>query len=246
MQETLLSKQTAKLYSHHDIFTCPEESQFYAQCLENMVLNRCTSDDTIVEFGSGDGSPVISALYRNFFKGIIHGFELNSFAYELACSKIKEYQLQDQYIIHNRCFFEALQTNASYLIANPPYLPAPDNELYIPSLHGGIDGATITKQLLSLGYTNVMLMVSAYSNPIEILDSAIKQGYQVIDFMVSPLKFGYYSCEPKVKETIERLRDRHKAFYSKNVYFLSGVLFKKMSNFNIDLSEEFIKVMTVL
>jgi methylase of polypeptide subunit release factors len=246
MQEALLSKQTAQLYSHHDIFTCPEESRFYAQCLENMVLNRCTSNDTIVEFGSGDGSPVISALYKNFFEGTIHGFELNSFAYKLAHSKIKEYQLQDRYIIHNQCFFKVLQTNASYLIANPPYLPAPDNDLYIPSLYGGIDGTTITKQLLSLGYTNIMLMVSAYSNPIEILDSAIEQGYQVIDFIVSPLKFGYYSCEPKVKNTITELRNRHQAFYSKNVYFLSGVLFKKMIKTNIDLSEEFIKVMTVL
>jgi methylase of polypeptide subunit release factors len=246
MKESLLSKPTIESYLPKEIFICPEESQFYAQCLENMVLNRCNISNTIVEFGSGDGSPVISALQKSIFKGVIHGFELNSFAYQLACLKIKEYQLQDRYIIHNCCFFEDLPFNANYLIANPPYLPAPDNNLYIPDLHGGTDGAKITKKLLSLGYINVLLMVSAYSNPVEIVDYAAQQGYRVIDFMVSPLKFGYYSCEPKVKKAILELRNQHKAFYSKNVYFLSGVLFRRADETSINLSEEFIKIMTVL
>jgi hypothetical protein len=78
MKKSLLSKPTIESYLPKEIFICPEESQFYAQCLENMVLNRC-NNDTIVEFGSGDGSPVISALQKSIFKGVIHGFELNSF-----------------------------------------------------------------------------------------------------------------------------------------------------------------------
>jgi methylase of polypeptide subunit release factors len=246
MKESLLSKPTIESYLPKEIFICPEESQFYAQCLENMVLNRCDVSDTIVEFGAGDGSPVISALQKSIFKGVIHGFELNSFAHQLACLKIKEYQLHNQYIVHNRCFFEDLLFDANYLIANPPYLPAPDNDLYIPALHGGADGAKITKKLLSLGYINVLLMVSAYSNPVEIVDYATQQGYRVIDFMVSPLRFGYYSCEPKVKKTISELRSQRKAFYSKNIYFLSGVLFRRAEEISLDLSEEFIKIMTAL
>jgi hypothetical protein len=89
-------------------------------------------------------------------------------------------------------------------------------------------------------------MISAYSNPVETIDYAIAQGYQVVDFMISPLRFGYYSCEPKVRDSITNLRQKHKAFYSQNIYFLAGVLFKKSDSSNVDLSAELLKVMTAL
>ncbi len=89
-------------------------------------------------------------------------------------------------------------------------------------------------------------MISAYSNPVETVDFAIDQGYQLVDFMISPLRFGYYSCEPKVKNTIAELRKKRKAFYSENIYFLAGALFKKRNVSDLDLSNEFLKVMTVL
>jgi methylase of polypeptide subunit release factors len=245
MKEALLPKPI-EACSLKEVFVCSEESQFYAQCLERMVLNQCSATDTIVEFGAGDGGPVTEALARSSFEGTIHGFELNSTAYELAKSKIKAHRLETKYVVHNECFFKNLALEANYLIANPPYLPAPDNNLYIPALHGGTDGAGITKQLLSLGYKNVLLMISAYSNPVEVVDYAAKQGYQLIDFMISPLRFGYYSCEPKVRKAIAELRERQQAFYSESIYFLSGVLFRKGGNSDLDLSKEFKKVMTAL
>jgi methylase of polypeptide subunit release factors len=247
MNKTLLtSNQKTKFYSPNEVFFCPEESQFYAQCLENMVLSRCTHADLVVEFGAGEGAPVINSLLKTKFNSVIHGYELNSTACKLARSRIQQYQLQDQYVIHNQCFFQHAPTDASYLIANPPYLPAPDDDLYMPSLHGGTDGATITKRLLAMGYQNVLLMISAYSNPVETVNYAIAQGYQVVDFMLSPLKFGYYSREPKVKQAIVELRKNSQAFYSQNIYFLAGVLLKKQDNHNLDLSTELLKVMTVL
>lgn len=202
--------------------------------------------DSVIEFGAGDGSPVISGLLKSQFDGFIQGYELNSAACELGRSRIEHYQLEAQYTIHNKCFFKNFASNASYLIANPPYLPAPDDNLYMPSLHGGEDGAAITKRLLSLGCENVMLMISAYSNPVETIDYAIDQDYHVVDFMIAPLKFGYYSCEPKVKKAITELRKNSKAFYSQNIYFLAGVLFQKRDDSSIDLSAELLKVMTAL
>ena len=89
-------------------------------------------------------------------------------------------------------------------------------------------------------------MISAYSNPVDTVEYAVKMGYQVADFMVSPLKFGYYSCEPKVKNTITELKRKQKAFFSGNIYFLAGVLFQSKSSKRPCLSEEFLKVMTVL
>lgn len=247
MKEALLTSNKAiNSYSPNKVFFCPEESQFYSQCLEKMVLRYCTHLDSIVEFGAGDGSPIIDCLLKTKFDGSIQGYELNSAACKLAQSRIEQYQLKHKYIIHNKCFFKNSPSDASYLIANPPYLPAPDDNLYMPSLHGGTDGATITKRLLSVGCENVLLMISAYSNPIETINYAIDQNYQVIDFMISPLKFGYYSCEPKVRKTIAELRKNYQAFFSKNIYFLAGVLFKKRDSSNVDLSEELLKVMTAL
>ncbi|HEY9738328.1 MAG TPA: SAM-dependent methyltransferase [Trichocoleus sp.] len=242
----LASNDTIEVHSPNTVFFCPEESQFYAQCLEKMVLPHCDEEELVVEFGAGDGSPVISALLKCNFKGLIQGYELNPAASQVAKSRIQQYKLHKKYSIHNKCFFKGSPEEARYLIANPPYLPAPDDDLYMPSLHGGSDGATITKKLLAQGCDQVMLMISAYSNPTDTVDYALKLGYQVVDFMISPLKFGYYSCEPKVRNTISELQRKRKAFFSENIYFLAGVLFEKKNATNSDLSNELLKVMTVL
>ncbi len=248
------AKSSAKNYPHilspyishgpEDIFFCPEESQFYSQCLDKMVLNTCNGFTSIVEFGTGDGSPVINSLLKNQFNGLINGYELNDTACNVAKSRIDRHRLNHKYIIHNTSFFNSL--TADYLIANPPYIPAINDDIYLPALHGGIDGAGITRQLLERNFPNAMLMISAYSDPVGTIEYAIANGYQVEDFMVAPMSFGYYSSEPKVKQRINELHKLHKAFYSQNTYFLAGVLFKKQHNLKADLSAELIKVMTAL
>ena len=231
-----------------EIFVCPEESQFYSQCLERMVLNHCEDSASIVEFGAGDGSPVINSLLKSQFSGLIHGYELNSKACELAQFRIERNLLGNNYIVYNSCFFQRdWQAEDNYLISNPPYLPAINNDIYMPTLHGGPDGASITKQLLSMDCQSAMLMISTYSDPVGTIEHAIAQGYQVQDFITSPMSFGYYSSEPKVKERIAELQKYGKAFYSENIYILAGVLFKKRSTTSqVDLSNELIKIMTSL
>lgn len=229
------------------IFVCPEESQFYSQCLERMVLNNCKDSPSIVEFGAGDGSPVINSLLKSQFSGLIYGYELNSKACEVAQFRIQRNMLTNNYIVHNSCFFQRdWQAEDNYLISNPPYLPAINDDIYMPALHGGPDGAFITKQLLSMDCQSAMLMISAYSDPVGTIEHAIAQGYQVEDFITSPMSFGYYSSEPKVKERIAELHKYGKAFYSENIYILAGVLFKKSHISKVDLSNELIKIMTSL
>ena len=258
MKDTLLSptpttsvslptRPTTAVPSPSKVFFCPEESRFYSQCLEKMLLNHCSAAETIVEFGSGDGSAVINSLLNTPFNGIIHGYELNPTACQVAQTHIHQHKLATRYIVHHQCFFEGLkQISAQCLIANPPYIPAPDNNILMPELHGGIDGATITKKLLTVGCEQVMMMISAYSNPIDTIRHAQAQGYQVVDFMVTPLPFGCYSSEPKVKSWIAQLRSQNKAFYSSNIYFLTGVLFQQRNPAVADLSDELLKVLTVL
>ena len=55
------------------------------------------------------------------------------------------------------------------------------------------------QDLMTLGFDNMVLLLSAYSNPVETIEHARRQGYRVTDFMVTPLPFGYYSSEPKVR-----------------------------------------------
>ena len=48
--------------SEHDIFVCDEESHFYSQCIDRLLLRAHRNGDTVIEFGSGDGTPVINSL----------------------------------------------------------------------------------------------------------------------------------------------------------------------------------------
>jgi methylase of polypeptide subunit release factors len=241
---TLKSSSIPSTYVPQEIFFCPEESQFYSQCLERMVFNTCQDLTSVVEFGAGDGSPVINGLLKSQFNGLINGYELNQTACSVANARIERYRLGQQYIVHNSNFFNC--SDADYLIANPPYIPAIDSNIYMPALHGGSDGAEITKVLLNGKFPNAMLMISSYSDPIGTIEQAIAQGYQVIDFLTSPMSFGYYSSEPKVRQRITELRSEDKAFYSQNIYLLMGVLFTKERQGKLDLSNELIKVITSL
>lgn len=249
MTGTLLRRDSQVLtqdFSENEVFFCPEESHFYSHCLERLVFSQCSDSNFVVEFGSGDGTPVINALMRSRFNSIVYGYELNPSAYDVARARIAQCNLNRKYVIHNESFFDAVRPKASYLIANPPYIPAPDNQICMPLLHGGCDGGGITNQLLTLGYDHVMVLVSSYSNPVNTIHCALKQGYSVADFMLTPLKFGYYSSEPKVKQCITEMRQKQQAFYSDQIYFLAGVLFRRRTLSKVDLSDELTQVMTAL
>ncbi|KAL6753524.1 hypothetical protein V8C86DRAFT_3028720 [Haematococcus lacustris] len=274
-------------YSPEQVFNCPEESLFYSQCLQKVLGGNLMATSPIcnesgppivVEFGAGDGSPVIDALLKvgKQFRGRVHGFELNPMAANLARQRCNMLGLNNVYKVHHSCFFkgaESLKRDSAWLVANPPYIPAPDNKILMPELHGGVDGATLTNELLGLGYPNAMLLVSSYSNPLGTLNHARSLGYIVSDFMVCPLQFGYYSSEPKVKNWIREMKTRGEAFFSERRttatsgdsdgtgsnatgwYLLAGVLFQKLPAHSaadlqaareLDATDELIRVLTAL
>jgi methylase of polypeptide subunit release factors len=49
--------------------------------------------------------------------------------------------------VHNSCFFAgaAALPETEALVANPPYIAAPDDDLLMPALYGGPDGANLTR-----------------------------------------------------------------------------------------------------
>jgi hypothetical protein len=129
----------------------------------------------------------------------------------------------------------------------------------MPALWGGVDGANLTRDLLSAGFGSAMLMISAYSNPVRTLEHAREQGYVVADFLVQPLPFGTYSSQDIVVKHLQEMKGRGEAFYRdtgaasgrRPYYFLAGVLFQKPGVVAegqevVDLTEELLSVMCAL
>lgn len=191
--------------------------------------------------------PVIQALRRTGFQGCIEGYEINERSYKIACSNITQYALKHQYRVYNSLFDEAHLSTKTYLVANPPYLPAPHRHIRLPFIYGGTDGADVTKQLLECDFENIVLLLSSYSCPEDIVYYALQNHYILSNFLISPAKFSDYSSEPIVKETIRSLREQKRAFYSENIYLLAGVLFQKNHlSQTVNLSNEFLQIMTSL
>lgn len=55
------------------------------------------------------------------------------------------------------------------------------------------------QRLMSLGLEKAMLLISSYSNPVETLEHARREGYILRDFLLTSMPFGTYSSEPKVR-----------------------------------------------
>ena len=51
----------------------------------------------VIEFGAGDGGPVLASLSGSGFQGIVHGFEINERAASIARNRAAEYGLQKRY-----------------------------------------------------------------------------------------------------------------------------------------------------
>lgn len=140
------------------------------------------------------------------------------------------------------------------LCCHPPSLHTESSKLLMPALWGGVDGANLTRELLSAGFGSAMMLISAYSNPVYTLQHARDQGYIVADFLVQPLPFGTYSSQDIVVQHLQEMKSRGEAFFRdtgagrRPYYFLAGVLFQKPVEGRevVDLSEELLSVMCAL
>ena len=51
----------------------------------------------VIEFGAGDGGPVLASLSGSGFQGVVHGFEINERAASIARNRALEFGLQKSY-----------------------------------------------------------------------------------------------------------------------------------------------------
>lgn len=228
-----------------ECFHCDEESRFYGECVAKLVLSSPEQFDCLVELGSGDGTPIISALHtiNPSKRPIIHGYETNPCAYQKFVKNIEESDLKTNYVPHQEPFFDATLPDCSTLISNPPYLPHHNGDFPCSYLWGGQHGNEVSQHLLELKVPHVMLIVSSYSDPLALLEYAQKLGYRVVDFLIHTIPFGPYSKEPEVLAQIQNLHQQGKAYLQGEQYYITGVLFSHDSSSD-DKNSSLIKSLT--
>src|SRR3712207_8208446 len=89
----------------------------------------------------------------------------------------------DRYTVELGDFFDGADSAApprvATVIANPPYIPAPDRDILMPELWGGVYGNDLVLQLLKAGYRNVVTAVPSYADPGTTVRTAEDLGYRV-------------------------------------------------------------------
>jgi methylase of polypeptide subunit release factors len=148
----------------------------------------------------------------------------------------------DRYTVELGDFFAWAGTAAgrrvSTVIANPPYIPAPDGDILMPELWGGWYGNDLELRLLTAGFDHLLVALPSYSDPAATLAVAAQQGYRVANFLAMSLEFGAYSREPKVAEHIARLAAEGHGWVGDDSYVVAVTLLTRSPLVQRDRSTE--------
>src|SRR3712207_6207672 len=135
----------------------------------------------------------------------------------------------DRYTVELGDFFDGADSAApprvATVIANPPYIPAPDRDILMPELWGGVYGNDLVLQLLKAGYRNVGTAVPSYADPETTVRTAEDLGYRVVNFLAMGLDYGEYSSEPRVRDHIRRLVAQGRGWAGEGEYMVAVALF---------------------
>jgi hypothetical protein len=134
----------------------------------------------------------------------------------------------------------------STVIANPPYIPAPDRDILMPELWGGVHGNDLVLQLLKAGYDNVIAAVASYSDPETTVRTAEDLGYRVVNFLAMGLDFGPYSNEPKVRRQIRRLCDEGRGWAGEDGYMVAVALFTRNPDLPGDRAGQLLRALQIV
>jgi hypothetical protein len=164
--------------------------------------------DGVVELGSGDAT-AIADVVAGMPALRVRGYDISRSSVDAARANIAARGVADRYTVEVGDFFDQADSTggagARTVISNPPYIPAPDRDILMPELWGGVRGNDLLLQLLKAGYENVIAAVASYSDPVTTIRTAGDLGYRVANFLAMGLDYGPYSNEPKVREHIRGL-----------------------------------------
>jgi hypothetical protein len=127
----------------------------------------------------------------------------------------------------------------------PPYIPAPDRDILMPELWGGVHGNDLVLQLLKAGYPNVICAVASYSDPVTTVTTAGDLGYRVANFLAMGLDYGPYSSEPKVRDHIRRLCAEGRGWTGEDDYMVAVALFTQDPDIPGDRGTQLLKALQV-
>lgn len=193
-------------------FSAVDESVHYgfsvAMLLRQYRAQLGWERDGVVELGTGDAA-AIAAVVRSLPGLHVRGFDISEASVRRARANIAAQGVAGRYTVELGDFFDQADAAGgpavSTVIANPPYIPAPDRDILMPELWGGPLGNDPVLQLLKTGYDHVIVAVASYAAPAVTVATATGLGYRVVNFLATALDFGPYSSEPKVAAQIRRL-----------------------------------------
>jgi methylase of polypeptide subunit release factors len=215
-------------------FSSADESAHYGfsvcMLLEQYRSQLRWEEQGILELGTGDAtaiSDVVGAL-----PGLrVRSYDISAPSVAAARANIAARGLSDRYTVELGDFFDQADAAGgppvSTVIANPPYIPAPDRDILMPELWGGVYGNDLMLQLLKAGYDNVIAAVASYSDPATTVRTAEDLGYRVGNFLSMGLDYGRYSSEPKVHRHIRRICDEGRGWAGENEYMVAVALFTR-------------------
>src|SRR3954447_11866783 len=184
----------------------------------------------VVELGTGDAS-AIAGVVRALPGLRVRSYDISAASVEQARRNIAERGVADRYTVELGDFFDQADSAGgpavSTVISNPPYIPAPDRDILMPELWGGVHGNDLVLQLLKAGYDNVITAVASYSDPEATVRTAEDLGYRVANFLAMGLDFGPYSSEPKVRRHIRQLCAEGRGWASDDGYMVALALFTR-------------------
>jgi Methyltransferase domain len=233
-------------------FSSADESAHYAfsvcVLLQQYREQLRWDDESVVELGTGDAS-AIAEVVRALPGLRVRGFDISAPSVERARENIAERGVADRYTVELGDFFDQADSAGgppvSTVIANPPYIPAPDRDILMPELWGGVYGNDLALQLLKAGYDNVIVAVPSYSDPVTTVRTGTDLGYRVANFLAMGLDYGPYSSEPKVAAHIRRLCAQGRGWAGESEYMVAVALFTRNPDLPGDRTEQLLHALQV-
>src|SRR3712207_3132874 len=152
-------------------FDCAEESAHYAFSVQLLLTQYAAvvpwQQEGVAELGSGDAR-AIAHVVRAVPGLRVHGTDISATSVERARQTIAEVGVADRYLVEHGDFSTWADAasggeRVSAVIANPPYIPAPDGDILMPELWGGWHGNDLVLRLLKAGFGHLLVALPSYS-----------------------------------------------------------------------------------
>ena len=202
----------------------------------------------VVELGTGDAT-AIADVVACLPALRVRSFDISATSVESARANIAARGVADRYTVELGDFFDQADSagapQVSTVIANPPYIPAPDRDIRMPELWGGLYGNDLVLGLLKAGYDNVITAVASYADPETTVRTAEDLGYRVGNFLAMGLDYGTYRSEPKVRAHIRRICAEGHGWAGDDEYMVAVALFTRNPAIRGDRADQLLRALQV-